>query len=316
LSIVLIVGALHRGAFVHGFEVSSKTRWMDAQVNLALVFSMAAWFTARETGFWKKAGSMYFPFLFATLILVIVCNHRSVWLASAGIIACLTLFRLISIGKAVFVAGMTINILAADVNLIDFISTRMTAFTSYENDPTANWRFQLWSATIEEASSTLFLGKGLGNYFQLTLSDGRVVTSILHNIYVQIGYQLGLFGLTLYVFVIASIFRTLVRAYRHAIDVHTHTLSLYAIGALFGGSLFYVAYGFDPFTWAFVGVGLAAALTQVESKARADKWTRKGNPSERPATWRVHRSLDSQAGTVSPRGRQPISWQVESRRTT
>lgn len=308
---VFVAAALINGALAHGFAISRSTRWMVAQVNLALILCIGGWFVARRTGFWTNATIPFLALLTATLVLVIVCNHRSVWMVSAGLMVCFALFRLISIGRVVaLVTGLVISIaaldlLTRDVDVLEFIRTRMGAFTSFREDSTASWRADVWSVAIEQARAHPFFGKGFGNYFYLELPDGRIVTSILHNLYIQIGLQLGLVGLLLYLAFVIGTLKILWRTYRDAPDVHSYTLSVCGIVALVGGTMFYMAYGFDPVTWLFVGLGLAAALTHSISDASEQARVRRGSPRAHVyETGRVQRQ--GEPVRLSPRGKRPV----------
>ncbi|MEX2400248.1 MAG: O-antigen ligase family protein [Rhodothermales bacterium] len=274
LSVVFVSVAIVNGLFFHDGTGSKGTRWMVAHVNLALALVIGAWYTARRTGFWTGASNAYGVLLLAGLALIVFCAHRSVWAATVTIIFCLSVFGLISakdcfkLAGGLLLAAFTIDILAADLNLIDFVRERMTAFTSYTEDATASWRAQVWAAAIEQVKANPVSGKGLGNYFYFQLDDTRVVTTIPHNVYVQLSLQVGLVGLCLYLAMVGHMFQVLRRAYRRAGDIHSLSLTMYGMIALLGGSVFYFAYGFEPFTWLFVGAGMAAALTQSTSFPR------------------------------------------------
>jgi O-antigen ligase len=112
----------------------------------------------------------------------------------------------------------------------------------------------------------LLEGKGLGNYFQFHSSTGTLITTMLHNQYVQLIYQVGVIGLILYVIFVVHTLRRLRKTYLETMDLSYQLISLVAFTVLLGASAYYVAYDFEPFTWMYIGIGMSVAQSHRDEK--------------------------------------------------
>ncbi len=267
LSFLFVLLALWKGAMMRGFAISSRTRWMVSYSNISLLWGVVALFVAYRAELWRDRRVSYTLLILLAITLTIICNHRSVWLAGASVAVVLVVFRQLSLSTvfklalAVVSAGILLDFVYSEVDLFKFLRVRLTAFTSYEQDQTASWRFYVWEEALRQAKAHWLAGKGLGNYFSLYLPDGRHVTTVLHNVYVQLVYQIGSVGLLLYLAHVGHVFRYLWRTSRDGDDRQTVAISVIGMIVLCGGSVYYLAYTLDVFTWLYVGLGLAAAGT-------------------------------------------------------
>lgn len=265
LSFIMIAIGLWNGGIKEQFAISSKTRWLVAQSNLALLWGAIALLIVRRQDLLKGRIATYSVLMLLAIVLTIVCNHRSVWMAGAAGFVALLLTDQLSISTAVKVGLVTLCALIgldfayAGVDLFEFIQSRLTAFTSVQNDPTANWRLEVWTEALRQSREHWFLGKGLGSYFSLELTGGRTATTSLHNLYIQLYYQLGVVGLLLYLGQLSTTYWFLWRARRAGQGPIEAVIVTTAIIVLSGASVFYLAYAFDTSTWLYVGLGLAVA---------------------------------------------------------
>ena len=262
LALLLIPIALWEGA-LRDFAISSKTRWLVAQSNLALVFGATALFVLRRHGIDGRQAALYTALLTGALVVTIACNHRSVWMSAAGATLALVAFHQLRSGTLVRLLAITavavavLDVLYSGLDVVEFLRVRLLAFTAYEADPTANWRSEVWRAALQEAKTRWLFGKGFGTYFSLQISDGRMVTTALHNLYVQLYYQTGIVGLLLYLAFVLTSFRRLRSVLHDAPTRFEAAPSAVALCVLIGASIFYMAYTLDVFAWLFVATGLA-----------------------------------------------------------
>ncbi len=127
---------------------------------------------------------------------------------------------------------------------------------------------------IKQSSAHLLEGKGLGNYFMMRAPNGLIVTKMLHNQYVQLLYQVGLIGLLLYLGFVIQMFVRLKRTYKETSDPFYKMTCLLALVIILGSAAYYIAYDFEPFTWMFVGLGLAVSVNHSEQKLAMHNYMR------------------------------------------
>lgn len=280
VTLFMIAVGFFRGGYVHKFRFAAYAKWLYQHGSLGLVCGTLGLYLMQRFGFWKY-GNFWFAVLIASSMgLTVISSHRSVWLAAMVslfvlfMMGHLRLGNLIKMGAAMLSAALIINFVYDEIDLVSFIETRLVALTDPTEDETANWRYLIWMDAIKQSSAHLLEGKGLGNYFMMRAPNGLIVTKMLHNQYVQLLYQVGLIGLLLYIgFVIQMIVR-LRRTYKETGDPFYKMVCLLALVVLLGSSAYYIAYDFDPFTWMFVGLGLAVCLNHSEQKIAMQQYMR------------------------------------------
>ena len=274
ITLIMIPIGLFRGSYVHKFRFAAYAKWLYQHGSLGLLWGAVGLYLMQRFGFWRH-GNIKFALLIAlSMGLTVIASHRSVWLAS--MVAMLVLFlmghlrlgNLIKMGMVMLTAALIINFAYAEIDLVAFIEERLVALTNPTEDETANWRYLIWLDAIAQSQSHLLEGKGLGNYFMMRAPNGLIVTKMLHNQYIQLLYQVGLVGLLLYLGFIIQIYRRLKATYRETYDPFYKMVSLLGIVILLGASAYYIAYDFEPFTWMFIGLGIAVSISHKDEMAR------------------------------------------------
>ena len=272
LSLLLIVVALFKGGVIHRFTFSPTTRWLSSFGSLALVWGALALYLMHRHRLRHWSPALYASLLLATIGITVICNHRSVWLAAGVAILALTLLGQLSfatklrLGGGLLLVLLSVGLVYNDVDMVAFFQDRFKAFTSFEDDSTARWRYQIWSDALRQSSAHPWEGKGLGNYFEMRDGRGHLVTVSLHNQYVQLIYQVGVMGLLFYAGLVVQVFRRLRRMRAEATHRQDHLLALLALAVLAGATAYYLTYGFDYVTWLYVGLGLAAAQSYTDGE--------------------------------------------------
>lgn len=272
ITLIMIPIAFFRGSYVHQFRFEAYAKWLYQHGSLGLVWGTVGLYLMQRFGFWRH-GNVKFGILVVTSIaLTVIAGHRSVWLATIVCIAVFSLLGylrldiLVKLGMGLLCAALLISFAFDDIDLFAFVKERLVALTNPTQDQTANWRYYIWVDAIKQSSAHLLEGKGLGNYFMMRTPNGLIVTKMLHNQYIQLLYQVGLVGLLLYLGFIFQMIGRLRRTYRETDDPFYKMISLMALVLMAGASAYYIAYDFEPFTWLFVGLGLAVSVSHQEEK--------------------------------------------------
>ena len=229
---------------------------------------------------WRRPQGRLLAFLAAAVLAMGVV----VTFSRAGFITLVTtalvyLFKLFGRGRAAPAAAAALLALLALPLLPDGYGARVASITSVESDPTGSaqrrWADSL--AALRILSERPLLGAGLGMNI-LALNDERGTTwTAVHNVYLQIGVELGLPGAALFVALLVASLRSARRAQRaarrscdpelfHLAEGIEVALLAFAVSGLF----YPVAYHF----YFYLIAGLAAAAGAISAlpgptKARA-----------------------------------------------
>ncbi len=274
LSLIFIFIGIIRGSILYSFRFGSYNKWLTSNANLALLMGITALYFGRKYRLVTLRNTVV-SFLFMAFIFITLINSvRSVWLATIVAFLVLIFTRQISFKSYIIVGIFGIIVLATvfyvfeiqDKNIFYFIKTRSMAFTDYQKDPTANWRYLLWLESFKQIIQKLFIGKGLGYHFNLYLSRGVRITTSPHNLYISIAYQLGTVGLLLYIGFISQLFLQIRKTLKMQISLRPRVIVLTAFVILLSSSFYYIAYTFEYFTWLYVGLGIAVIMNAFNSK--------------------------------------------------
>ncbi|CAN2048102.1 putative O-antigen polymerase [Candidatus Magnetomoraceae bacterium gMMP-1] len=264
LSSLFIPIGLIRGWVLHGLGIGITQRWFSASANLALLTGIIALYLSVRHRV-LRVNKMIVIFLFiAFLSMTIFSHHRSVWLATGVAFLVLVFTRQLSFNDYVFtlLMGGIVSVMVLYIFQINgkeissFFDQRMTAFTDYEHDDTANWRYILWLESLSQIARNPFIGKGLGRHFQF-ISFAEVITTSPHNLYITIAYHMGIIGILLYAAFILQIFWRMRNALRRLLSSQQRTMILTSIVILISSSAYYIAYPFEYFTWLYMGLGIS-----------------------------------------------------------
>ena len=268
----LILIGFFRGGYVHKFRFAAYAKWLYQHGSLGLLWGTLGLYLMHKFGFWRRSNALFFILIFSSLGLTVIASHRSVWLAAFISIAMLIMMgyfkfsNIVKMGAVMFIAALVINFTYSEIDLVGFVQERLIALTDPTEDETANWRYLVWQDALEQSKAFPLEGKGLGNYFSTRLPNGVIVEVMLHNQYIQLIYQIGAIGLILYLGFIIQMYMRLRRTYRETHDPFYRMIAVLNMVIIVGASAYYIAYEYEPFTWLFVGLGLAVTLSHSEQK--------------------------------------------------
>lgn len=267
LSLTFIVVGIVAGGLLYGFSFAPHDKWLRSEASLALVLGALALYLTYHHGLWRRSPVLLVSLLGLALPLTIISSNRSVWMAAfialvfLAVVGTIPLSRVLTLVAGLVLCAVILDVLYTQVDLLAFFEERLLAFVAPQQDSTSRWRLQIWANAWEQSQAFLLEGKGFGNYFLLYDARGIPVTVSLHNQYLQIVYQVGLVGLLLYLGLVLHTARALWAACRQSADHFVHLACRTGLTALVTGSAYYVVYGFEAFTWLYVGLGLAVAVS-------------------------------------------------------
>ena len=206
------------------------------------------------------------------LSLVIITNHRSVWIT--GVFGLLLLFGLhrektVFFGKAVVTSMVVLGLLCvAVISVPKFGSTVLKGASGIidpYSDRTASWRIAGWQKQLDRImkENPLF-GEGLGGYYSWSHRGSKVETSP-HNAYLQMILKFGLIGLIIYGLLAYEFFRKTLYVRK---TLPRGPMRAYVeMGILnFGAAHAYMmAYGIDLIVLIFFAVGMSAVRLHRDS---------------------------------------------------
>lgn len=148
---------------------------------------------------------------------------------------------------------------------------------TYSDAEATDSRYVLWSAGLRMLQENPLIGVGVGNFKPLApqyQEERRKVQAIAHNTYIQLGAELGLTGLLLFIAVLVAGFRSLQKTATQAMRLRSSLLYHSATG-IQGGLLgyavgaFFVSAEFQRLLWfmIFVSIALSALARQLVRRA-------------------------------------------------
>lgn len=252
---------------------SSAALWV-AFAALGAVFTLFHPRGKRATGYPWYLSALCLP-------VVLFTQHRSVWVASAVMLAMVFLItqqRTSLKVAAVLMAGIAVTL----IELLDLghggTATESLAY-AMSNLATWEWRIERWGNIWETHAArgwgAIFLGSGYG-YGWVTGSLGTWEVSP-HNGFLQIAVRIGLVGAFLVFLPYYFALRTLLISG----DSTSRLLWLWSIGVL----VYFIPYSGDMLTGVILGAAIAAlrsrVITQPPAPRLADLWTRRPPASRR-----------------------------------
>jgi O-antigen ligase len=241
-------------------------------LSLALMLGCVALELARRAGYLRLPAWVSGAVAAVSLLLIITDGQRSVWLAAMAILAVLVLIGRVSLQRVwIAVTVILLVTVVAALSLsgafgtpLRYLEERATAFSSPLQDPNAAWRYYVWEAELAVVRKHPITGNSFGDYAAVYVPQiNRLIDTQPHDLYVQHLVKLGGIGLALYLLAVASLAIALVRRSRQALDAGDPeaVLLVIAFATLIGAHAYYVAYGFEYFSWVLVGIGAAYLLT-------------------------------------------------------
>lgn len=253
---------LWKGAAL-SFHFEAYLKWLDKRACLALAWGIIATYLLARHNQWRWGPVKTGLLIAAAAGLILICGHRSVWLAGAfagGLLVFtgqLSLGKTLGLGVAAIFLFFAVDLIFSGVDMVAYLDERLTALTNYQEDTTANWRHEVWQFSLTQIRLHPWLGKGLGGHFTVENSDGWALPYHPHNLYIQICYQVGIIGLALFLAFAGQVFYRLYQSFQHAYTAKSYVIVLHALIVFTAVWLYHVAYSMDPATWLFVGLALS-----------------------------------------------------------
>ena len=262
LACIPIIGILK------GWSVGPESRFIHSSISLGLAYGLTAIFLGKKYGLLKLSSIYLWVISIPIGILILIDSHRSVWLALLVLLLSLLVLKEIRLGRvlswfipSVF-AGLVIWIVIGlfGLNIIEYITTRGSAFINPEGDPTAMWRLAIWKAQFEKLLEYPLWGEGFGGYWRVYVPKlkGEIDVSP-HSLYVQTLVKIGVVGLLAYCAIIFKVFLRL----KQWIETHRKGyypesgIVLTGLVILIVSHAYYIVYAFEYYTWLFVGLSIA-----------------------------------------------------------
>lgn len=160
--------------------------------------------------------SKYQSFSLAALLLIIIIlvQHRSVWLATiVGILYILVFKQGFSLRTVIPVMLVILTLLVISNKIGNFVGQEVgttlensaTFISNPEQDGTGSWRLMGWEQQIKSALKNPLFGEGLGRYNKW-YDGSKWIRLSVHNGYIMYFSKFGLIGLSIFVFGLKSVF--------------------------------------------------------------------------------------------------------------
>ena len=266
---------------IKGWSIGAKSRFFPAMISFGILQGVLFCLLSIKWRMFKIPTVLLLPFLIVGALIIIFDTHRSVWFPAIAMIFAYFRFSQMelrqvlnkSLGYVLIIVAMSLMASAVvtsvlNIELFDFIVDRSSELFALNMDyeTTWTWRIEKWKIELAKIVDFPFTGLGFGGYWgleELVGDDG--VTP--HNLYVQVIVKLGLVGLFFYLMTMGLVFKRIYygMAKLKAVNDPEFVLLVSAIIALIGSHIHYLAYGFDEYSFFFVGLGMAVI--------RSKSWT-------------------------------------------
>jgi O-antigen ligase len=256
---------------VKGWGIGPDSRFFPAATALGIVYGLIWMFVSRGEGVESYPIALELILLAPCLGLLFADSHRSVWLAGTTALLVLTLSGEIRLARSwtwiwagvLFMLGIVFLVGAATgVSPLEYVSTRLRAFTDPLSDQTTAWRLYVWEAQLQTIRVHPIVGQGFGGYFDAYIPELDQRTDIFpHSLYVLTAVKVGFIGLAVMITagyrMFAALRARLRTAFRPGEDRVYLLMGLVALVSL---ATFGVAYAWDFLSLAWIGVGLSVCF--------------------------------------------------------
>lgn len=265
-SLILSILVIGRLANVIPYDPSAQQlyfRVLPAGAVLFLLYSSVFVFLNYIGGNLLKfhVSAKYFGFV--CFVLVLVTQHRSVWLTAVVAMALILLIFRKAILNRIMPYGVTFLaiifvtlflVTSTENKIVQHLSDRLIAFSNPLSDETSAFRLATWEAQVSEIQSHPVLGSGLGGYYRWTYR-GHTKNISPHNLYFDILLKLGVIGLILYFLlqlnVVRNLFRYLTKFGDEGIVAKSFLILIVAT------HFYFIAYGIDFMHCVLFGLALS-----------------------------------------------------------
>ena len=267
-----LMGGKERIPAVYWNDYRTLFRFVNATEAWLLAFVLVSLLLFYIVGEARKRKVFLYLVFGALLAIIVITQHRSVWLATAiglGLTARLVAVRFIFKGlpvqsilliNAALLSLVFFSFIAGSLggNIYEHIAKSASFFQDPLDDPTGSWRLKAWQSELETAMKRPIFGQGLGGYSEWF--DGQQWQRVaVHNGYIMHLSKFGIVGLLL-------LFTSLVRWYAETskyvrIEKNSYYKLLgYAIQiSVFMHLIYAFFYDFTIFFWILLAIGTVLA---------------------------------------------------------
>lgn len=229
-----------------------------------LVFVIALTLYVLKTGvlgFKLAARILLWLYIGICLLVLVVTQTRSAWMACGLLFLIYGLLKDRKILLICFLAGLMLTAVPqVQARLKDL--TEGTGSKKSEKLNSAAWRIRLWKDSIPSIKRRILTGHGLDS-FQILSKDffplEKVTGAPAHSVYVQLIFEVGIFGILAYLWIYGKLLKTFYRRMRIGTREMSHESAVmiaYVIGYLVvsvsDNLLYYLA--FNWYFWFFMGL--------------------------------------------------------------
>ena len=267
LPVLGVITALPVVVAAKGWDVGADSRFYPSAISLALLYS-AIWFGISATRDRLRSGRVVSTaVLLLAGVFIVADSHRSVWLVAALSSLVLIRYGFIrlsriwawGLGAALGIGVVGVIVGLSGVNVLEYVSTRASAFLNPTADATSYWRLVVWKAYLGPWLANPVLGQGFGAYWDIYVPEfGGRTTVFPHSLYVVTLVKLGASGLAALLGWFYAAWRAL--AFRVRQQQGVMSISVPLVMGVLGvvGSLAYgTVYHLEFWSLAWLGVGLA-----------------------------------------------------------
>jgi O-antigen ligase len=250
-------------------------RFIPASQTALVVFGLIAVLLSYVIGVWKKRHLLAYLTLGGLAAIIVVTQHRSVWLAAAiglaaaGSLAAMwfvwkklpvqTIFMLNAVPVLLIVGALAAGVLRGDI--YEHVLQSASFFEDPTQDPTGAWRLTGWQQEMEKAMQHPLFGEGFGGYSQWF--DGYKWLRVwVHNGYIMYFSKLGAAGMLLLLGLIICWFVEMCKYGNRERDRYYRWLG-YALQACVLAHLVYAFFfEFTVFFWILLAAGTVLVREQ------------------------------------------------------
>ena len=246
----------------------AQYRFIGATTNLLVAWAFVLLLLFYMIGEIKKPQLLYYLIFGVMLIVIIIPQTRSVWLATAVGIAMVMVF----VGLRFVRRGLPLQsiIFAYIILLIVILFPLIAGLIKGEivnkiiqsalfiknpiSDPTGYWRLLGWQQELEKAIQQPFLGQGLGGYSEWF--DGQEWQQVaVHNGYIMQFSKFGILGLVLLFIALVSWYKEITKYIRLEKERYYKLLAFGFQICVFMDFVFAFFYDFSIFFWILIAIG-------------------------------------------------------------
>lgn len=223
----------------------------------------------------KISNLMFYSISFILIFIIIVIQHRSVWLSTAGGLFAIYILSkkksskiLISISLAIFLLFTSAPFVNqfVGVNLYESLKKSTIFLQSPKEDPTALWRLTAWRQELKRTKENPFIGEGLGGYSEWF--DGQHWQRVMvHNGYIMALSKLGIVGFFLLFAGLFFWFKEMNQYVKNENEPYYKFIGMALQVTVFMHFIYTAFYDFTMFLWILLSLG-SVLVIQSQKKVK------------------------------------------------